>query len=144
MGDSGSLTIGFILGFLWVKFCMSTPKEMPFRDDSIVISFSLIIVPLLDVVRVSLVRLMHGKPIFSADKNHIHHKMLRTGMTQHQALAAILTMCITFIAVNMLLITVVSATVIAITDIVLWVAIQQIINIFIRRKGKSVFNPIEQ
>ena len=144
MGDSGSLTIGFILGFLWVKFCMSTPKAMPFRDDSIVISFSLIIVPLLDVVRVSLVRLMHGKPIFSADKNHIHHKMLRTGMTQHQALAAILTMCITFIAVNMLLITVVSATVIAITDIVLWVAIQQIINIFIRRKGKSVFNPIEQ
>ena len=65
-------------------------------------------------------------------------------MTQHQTLAAILTMCITFIAVNMLLITVVSATVIAITDIVLWVAIQQIINIFIRRKGKSVFNPIEQ
>mgnify|MGYP006791530105 FL=1 len=91
-----------------------------------------------------MVKLRRNNPIFGAKKNHIHHKMLRTGMTQHQALAAILAMCITFIAVNMLLITVVSATVIAITDIVLWVAIQQIINIFIRRKGKSVFNPIEQ
>lgn len=144
MGDSGSLTIGFILGFLWVKFCMDTPKEMPFRTDSVVISFSLIIVPLLDVVRVSLVRLLHGRPVFSADKNHIHHKMLRTGMTQHQALLAILAMCVAFIVINMLLTAVVSSTIIAITDILLWMAIQQVINIFIRRRGEVIFNPTEQ
>lgn len=144
MGDSGSLTIGFILGFLWVKLCMDTPKEMPFRQDSIVISFSLIIVPLLDVLRVSMVRLMHGKPIFSADKNHIHHKLLRTGINQHQALAYILLMCIGFIVVNILLMQVTSSTVIAVVDIALWVGIQQVINIFLRRKGEAVFKPIDQ
>ena len=33
MGDSGSLTLGYILGFLFVKFTMDNPNVAPFRLD---------------------------------------------------------------------------------------------------------------
>ena len=60
MGDSGSLTLGFILGFLTVKLSMDNPNVMPLKDDNrLLIAYSLLIVPMFDVVRVSLIRLRH-------------------------------------------------------------------------------------
>ena len=40
---------------------------------------------------------------FSADKNHIHHKLMHMGMTQHQALCTILLLAVSYIAMNGLL-----------------------------------------
>ena len=95
MGDSGSLTLGFILGFLFIKFAMDNPNVMPFRKDSLLLSFTMLIVPMIDVVRVVIARTLHRRPLFQADKNHIHHKLMRAGMTQHQALVTILLLALT-------------------------------------------------
>ena len=103
MGDSGSLTLGFILGFLFVKFTMDNPNVKHFRLESMMLAYSLLIVPSFDVVRVSLVRLFHKTHIFQADKNHIHHKLMRTGMNQHQALISILAIALVFIFINLAL-----------------------------------------
>ena len=74
MGDSGSLTIGFILGFLFIKFAMNNTAIMPYRSDSLLLAYTLLIVPCFDVVRVALTHIRKGTSIFHPDKNHIHHK----------------------------------------------------------------------
>ena len=41
MGDSGSLTLGFILGFLFVKYAMYNPEVMPYHKDGLMISITM-------------------------------------------------------------------------------------------------------
>lgn len=139
MGDSGSLTLGFILAFLLVKLMMITPDVKVQPVNGMVQAFSLIIVPIFDVLRVIVVRKKHGRPIFDADKNHIHHKMLRTGLGQHQALVAILLLALFFIVVNNLLLCICGTTAIVVIDFALWFGVQAIINHFIRRNGMPVY-----
>ena len=135
MGDSGSLTLGFIMGFLTVKFSMDNPNVMPFRKDSLLMAFTLLIVPLFDTTRVILVRLKHRQHIFQSDKNHIHHKMLRTGLNQRQALLAILIIDIFYIVTNQFLYLCCNINVIAAIDVLLWIAINYGINRIIISKG---------
>lgn len=120
MGDSGSLTLGFILGFLFIKYSMNNPKVMPFSADRIILAYSLLIIPTFDVVRVVLHRLRNHKPIFRADKSHIHHKLMRAGLTQHQALAVIIMLALLMIAINMLIYSFIGITATLITDIVIY------------------------
>ena len=143
MGDSGSLTLGFILGFLFVKYVMVNPQSTIFHDDALSIAFTLVIVPMFDVVRVSLARMSHHRHIFEADKNHIHHKLMRAGLTQHQALCTILTTALLFIAVNFLLIGHVGVTWIAIVDVALWTALNFLLNKYLQSKGQPPFQEIQ-
>lgn len=139
MGDSGSLTIGYILGVLLVKFSMHNPNVMPFRKDSMLLAVTLLLIPTFDVVRVIIVRLRHHKPIFEADKNHIHHKLLRSGMTQHQALLTILGLAALFIVVNIPLYGHLLTTVIVVIDILIFYIFHFIVNKKIISNGRQPF-----
>lgn len=139
MGDSGSLTIGFILGFLLVKFSMNNTNVMPFRLDSLLLSCTLLIVPVFDVCRVIIVRMFHHKPIFDADKNHIHHKLLRAGLTQHQALITIISLSLFYIFFNIITSRYYTFSIIIIIDIVIWIVFHMVINAIIKKKGKEAF-----
>ncbi len=141
MGDSGSLTLGYILGFLFVKFTMDNPNVAPFRLHSMMIAYTLLLVPVFDVVRVSLVRLRHGVPIFQADKNHIHHKLMRAGLTQHQSLIVLLALALAFTLCNLCLWCLCSFSVIIVSDIVLWIAFHLLVNRAIVNRGQHVFLP---
>ena len=132
MGDSGSLSLGFTLGFLAVKCAMDNNNIWPYRPEAIIVPLTLLIVPTADVVRVTLFRLRHHKPLFDADKNHIHHKLMRAGLNQHQALVCIIGLAAGYIVMNGLLYMVTSPTVIVIVDIVLYC----IVNLCINRKMK--------
>jgi len=129
MGDSGSLFLGFILGFLSVKCAMDNPIVWSFRQDSILVPLTLLFVPVADVVRVTFHRLYHQKPLFLADKNHIHHKLMRLGWNQHQALIAILMMSLCYIGLNGLLYTMIPTTFIVVIDIFVYCALNICINL---------------
>lgn len=144
MGDSGSLTLGFILAFLYVKVTMNNPKVMPFSETSIILANSLLIVPALDVVRVSMVRLRHKQPMFKADKNHIHHKLMRAGLDQHQTLLALVCLTFVFIVLNLVLRHFVSLTIIVAIDLLVWLVFHVILNKIITKRGMSVFAYITQ
>lgn len=103
MGDSGSLTLGFILAFLFVKAIAVNPNVMPMSTRRVLIAYSLLIIPTYDVVRVVLHRLRWKKPIFVADKSHIHHKLMELGLSQHQALISILSLAIGYIVINLIM-----------------------------------------
>ena len=139
MGDSGSLTLGYILGVLMVKFCMYNPHVMPYQKDSILLSVTLLLVPVFDVFRVIIVRLIHREPLFRPDKNHIHHKLMRAGLTQRQTLISILLLAMTFILINTLLFNHLLVTWIIAIDIIGYIAFNYILDIRIRRNGLSPF-----
>lgn len=134
MGDSGSLTLGFILGFLFVKFVMDNRQVMPFCEDRMCMVFSLIIIPVFDVVRVICYRLIHHKPIFDADKNHIHHKLMATGMNQHKALLTILGLALGFICLNFLMYNLTNITIILLADIAIYTLFNILVNLNIKKK----------
>ena len=123
---------------------MNNPKVMPFSETSIILANSLLIVPALDVIRISYVRFKHNQPIFIADKNHIHHKLMRAGLSQHQALLTIICLIFIFIVLNLVLQHLVSLTVMAAIDILVWFAFHAIINKLIVKQGKSIFANIPQ
>ena len=128
MGDSGSLSLGFTLGFLAIKCAMDNTAVWPVRPEGIIVSLTLLFVPTADVVRVTLYRLRHHKPLFDADKNHIHHKLMRTGLSQHQTLAFILMVAIGYIVLNYLLYPLLPTTILVLIDIVLFCIINSSIN----------------
>ena len=146
MGDSGSLSLGFILAFLFVKYAMNNPNVMPFRIDALFWPYTLLIVPVFDVTRMILVRFKHHTAIFSADKNHIHHKLMRMGLSQHQALGVIISLSLAFLLVNILLIQFLSITWIVVCDIAIYIAFHEVVNHLIHKKDLPVFaenNPDE-
>ncbi|MBR5351790.1 MAG: undecaprenyl/decaprenyl-phosphate alpha-N-acetylglucosaminyl 1-phosphate transferase [Prevotella sp.] len=132
MGDSGSLSLGYILGFFAVKCAMDNTAVWPTRQEAIIVPLTLLFIPLADVVRVTLHRMRHHQPLFNADKNHIHHKLMRAGLSQHQALISILLLAVCYIVLNYLLFSVLPQTVIVIIDIALYCVVNYFINLKIR------------
>lgn len=133
MGDSGSLTLGFILSYLLINYIIRGSAQHS-GTECIIYSCSLAIIPVFDAVRVILVRLSHRRPIFSADKNHIHHKLMACGLSQHATLAIILSLAVLFIATNTALLGYISATSIIITDVIMWILFHAVVNRFMKKK----------
>lgn len=104
MGDTGSLTIGILITFLglnlWQMSNRSFEGSMP---NYFIIIISPLIIPCFDVVRVFLYRIRcHNNP-FMPDKNHIHHKLLASGMKQRAAMMTIVSVSLVICTANTLL-----------------------------------------
>ncbi len=121
MGDAGSLILGYVLSYFAVKYMMVTEQDIYTDLNPILIPYSLFIVPVFDLVRVAVTRLLDGQPMFKADQRHIHHVLMRCGLTMHQVLIVILAMVVAFILGNLWLDAVeVPLTVIFFIDVALY------------------------
>lgn len=123
MGDTGSLTLGYTLSFLAIKYSQHNTDIMPYTEGAFLIAFSTLIIPAFDVVRVVLVRIREGHSPFEPDKNHIHHKLLAIGLSPRRAMLSLLSMSCAFSAANILLVPYINNTVLLIADIVIWVGL---------------------
>ena len=79
LGDSGSLFIGFTLSALALVGGGKTSTLVAVSVP--VISFGL---PILDTVISVVRRFLSGQPLFSADRQHIHHKLMERGLSHRQ------------------------------------------------------------
>jgi UDP-GlcNAc:undecaprenyl-phosphate GlcNAc-1-phosphate transferase len=79
LGDCGSLFIGFMLSSLALYDAQRSPTIIAVAIP--VVSFGL---PILETSLSVLRRWISGRPLFSADREHIHHKLLQRGMSQRQ------------------------------------------------------------
>ena len=80
MGDTGSLILGLLFAIFVVKFNeFSLLQPGVINSYAPAVSMAVVFVPLFDMVRVFCLRLIHKRSPFSADKNHIHHKLLELG-----------------------------------------------------------------
>ena len=89
MGDTGSLVMGFCIGFLSLKFLTidtSILTEFSFiPENKLYIVAAIFYIPLFDTLRVMGVRLLNKKSPFFPDNNHIHHILIHSGLKHRQA-----------------------------------------------------------
>jgi UDP-GlcNAc:undecaprenyl-phosphate/decaprenyl-phosphate GlcNAc-1-phosphate transferase len=99
MGDTGSLILGTVLSIIVIKFNeLNVDQTAPFAIASApAVSFAILIYPLVDTFRVFTIRILHKRSPFSADKNHIHHRLLALGFSHKQAIYTIITFNIAFV-----------------------------------------------
>lgn len=128
MGDTGSLTLGYILSFLFIRYCFDSTTNMQISGSKMIFAFSTLLVPLFDVVRVVLVRLRNKTNPFMPDRNHFHHKLLRMGLRSRAVMSSILLVSLFFILLNTTLMNHINITYIVLIDIICWVMLHLGIN----------------
>ena len=95
MGDGGALLVGMLMAASTVSVTSSANLDVDRIDPSkfastfvpVILPFAVLIVPLLDFGLAILRRLRAGKSPFSADRKHLHHRLLDMG---HSHLHAVL------------------------------------------------------
>lgn len=138
MGDTGSLTLGYILSFLVIKYSMYIDHYTLQTDGApIVIAFSILLVPCLDVIRVVLGRVRRKAHPFHPDKTHIHHKFMAMGFGPRNSLVLIQTISLSFIIGTYLAIYWgVNANIVFWADVIIWTLLNLWFSKVISRKSK--------
>jgi len=80
LGDSGSLFIGFMLSALAIMGSQKAPMMV-----AVAIPLVALGLPILDVALAVSRRFLNGKPLFMGDRDHIHHRLLKRGLSQREA-----------------------------------------------------------
>jgi UDP-GlcNAc:undecaprenyl-phosphate GlcNAc-1-phosphate transferase len=87
MGDAGSLLIGLISVVMAIKLIelnKFTAIKSPELYSVPALVVAILIGPIFDTLRVFVMRILNGVSPFTADRNHIHHRILRLGFTHLQ------------------------------------------------------------
>tara|TARA_B110000014_G_C20107710_1_gene582838 strand:+ start:654 stop:1586 length:933 start_codon:yes stop_codon:yes gene_type:complete len=78
LGDSGSLFLGGIVSIYIVYILNNEYLIKPIYDiHKILFVLSVLVYPIIDIIRIFFVRIYNGRSPFVADKNHIHHLILK-------------------------------------------------------------------
>ena len=134
MGDSGSLSLGYIISFLMIHLSTVDVYPRAVSDYNMVLAFTTMLVPLLDVVRVVGHRLRTRKNPFLPDKSHIHHKLLRCGLRVRQVMVIICVLSLMFILLNFLMIGHVNITYILGIDIAVWIVFHLVLDVILHTR----------
>lgn len=84
MGDGGSQFLGLLVGSLAIQITQQQDSPV-----SAAAPLFLLAVPIFDTLLVMVRRIAAGRSPFSADRNHLHHRLLRLGFTHHEAVGLI-------------------------------------------------------
>ncbi len=120
MGDTGSLTIGLVLAILSIKMLQIGGSVTKIDCNPFILAFAPLILPCFDVVRVFFHRIKNGKSPFLPDNNHIHHKFLRLGFSQHRTMILIILISAALITVNVFCSRYINVTLQALLNIIIW------------------------
>jgi len=85
MGNAGSAFLGFLIAW----FCFRLTQN-PSHPVSPVLAPFLIVFPVIDCLVLLVRRISHGRSPFSADRGHLHHKMLDAGFSHSQLVVTLL------------------------------------------------------
>ena len=88
MGDSGALFSGFVLASLSVVGVMKSVTI------SVLLPILIFGVPIIDMLFSVFRRLLKGLNPMNADNNHIHHKLLKAGLSQNRSVVVLYLLCV--------------------------------------------------
>ena len=138
MGDTGALTLGYLVSFLFIY--MASGAGCTFPREMLIIGLATMLVPMLDIVRVVMARIRNHKNPFLPDKNHIHHKLLRTGIGPHLTMGIIVSVSLLMVLVTLAGVWYhIPSTWIFFLDVVVWLAFDYSVNYFIHRNHSQRF-----
>ncbi len=124
LGDSGSLFIGFMLSALALEGQQKAPTFVAIAIP--VVSFGL---PILETLLSILRRLISGRPIFTADREHIHHKLLQMGFSHRQVVIVLYAVSAVFAMLSLFLLWPTGSTlglVLAVVGTGVWLGVQHL------------------
>ncbi len=124
LGDSGSLFIGFLLSALALNGAQKAPTIVAVAIP--IVSFGL---PILETVLSIVRRLISGRPVFTADREHIHHKLLQHGMTHRQVVILLYGVSACFAMLSLFLLWPTGSSlglVLAVLGIGIWIGVQHL------------------
>ena len=90
MGDSGALLLGFTLAAVSVQGLAKTAALA-----ALVLPLLVLAVPLIDTSFVVAKRIKHGKPVYVADRTHLHHRFENIGFSQRRSVVYLYAWCVT-------------------------------------------------
>ena len=90
MGDSGSLFLGFTLAILSIWVMGATPAGQS------MLPLLIMAIPILDTTFSVLRRLLKGIPFYSADNDHLHHRLIGKGFSPTQAMVLLIVVSVLF------------------------------------------------
>ena len=107
MGDAGSMLIGTVNAILVIRFIKTAEGSniLPVLASP-AMGFGILLIPLMDTLRVFIIRIMHGRSPFYAEKNHLHHLLLDKGFSHKQitisfSIATILIIALSYSALTL-------------------------------------------
>jgi len=124
LGDSGSLFVGFMLSALALAGAQKAPTFVAVAIP--VVSFGL---PILETFLSVLRRLISGRPIFTADREHIHHKLLQMGLSHRQVVIVLYAVSALFAMLSLFLLWPTGSTlglVLAVVGTGIWLGVQHL------------------
>jgi UDP-GlcNAc:undecaprenyl-phosphate GlcNAc-1-phosphate transferase len=142
LGDSGSLFIGFLLSALALAGAQKSPTIVAVAIP--VVSFGL---PILETSLSILRRLISGRPVFTADREHIHHKLLQHGLTHRQVVIVLYAVSAVFALLSLFLLWPTGSSlglVLAVLGIGIWVGVQRLGYLELGELGRVAQRTFEQ
>ena len=124
LGDSGSLFIGFMLSALALAGAQKAPTFVAVAIP--VVSFGL---PILETLISILRRLISGRPILTADREHIHHRLLQMGFSHRQVVIVLYAVSAIFAMLSLFLLWPTGSTVglvLAVVGTGIWLGVQHL------------------
>lgn len=97
MGDAGSMFVG--LSIVWLLVIGTQGLESTFRP---VTALWLIAIPFMDMCAITIRRIAKGRSPFEADKEHIHHIVMRLGLSARSALLVISSVSVILASVGLI------------------------------------------
>lgn len=88
LGDSGSMLIGLVVGFLGIQCSLKGPATI-----ALAAPIALMTIPILDTLLAITRRKLTGRSIYSTDRGHLHHCLQRHGLSNRRALVLVAILC---------------------------------------------------
>ncbi len=97
LGDAGSLVLGFLLATLSIRGATKGPTLVAIAIP--IVAFGL---PVMDTTIAVVRRAARGAPLFTGDREHLHHRLLALGLTPRQAAGLLYAVSAAFALASML------------------------------------------
>jgi UDP-GlcNAc:undecaprenyl-phosphate GlcNAc-1-phosphate transferase len=89
LGDSGSMLVGLVVGVLAIESSLKGPATVALAAPT-----ALLTLPIFDTFAAILRRTLTGRSIYTTDRGHLHHCLLRSGLSNRRALALVSAFCL--------------------------------------------------
>ena len=100
LGDAGSLFLGTLIAiYLFHVLGSEYSLKTHFSTNKPLLAMSLIVYPLVDLLRVFIIRIRNKKSPFSPDQNHLHHLLIKKGVPHFLIVLVLLSLSLIFLLV---------------------------------------------
>jgi UDP-GlcNAc:undecaprenyl-phosphate GlcNAc-1-phosphate transferase len=93
LGDSGSMVIGLVVGTLAIQSSLKAPATIALAAPT-----ALLTIPVFDTFAAILRRKLTGRSIYTTDRGHLHHVLLRRGLNVYVVLLLVSGLCLLTVA----------------------------------------------